>query len=423
MLRYGLTGLMVVGLLAAGAWGAVSVLVLKDGRTFEGEVTRTADGYRVKTKMATLVFQAKDVEKVVEQVDPRDEYAERAGKIDPNSARDHMELGRWAEGKGLLEIAKKEYEKALGLDKDLEVADLLLRRVKARLAGQKPPPDGPDPVVGPQPDGPEVIDAKWLVREDDVYKIRMGEYVPDRDKRVAVKFRGQVLKKFIEQMRGEDDHENERFDEDKFKSLASQAKARYIVKNTEWDDPVRTDVILTTDPEPMREFRSRIWPRITVHCGTVQCHGAPKGKGRLKLLATPARNERVDFANFMILSQFQRGPWSLIDRQHPEDSLLLTYGMRKEDVKPEQAHPKDLPAAIYLNTKSAAYQQMLKWIQSLKAAPEGGKYGVKYGPPAGEVKPKADQKPNVEPKVDPKVDPKVNLKVDPKVDPRQPAGP
>jgi len=400
MLRYGLTGLLVAGVVAAVAWGAGSVLVLKDGRTFEGEVTRTAKGYRVKTKLATLVFSAQDVEKVVRQVEAEDEYTARVKKIDPNSARDHMELGRWAEGRGLLEVARKEYEKALALDKDLEVAQLLLRRLKARLAGgEKAPPDGGPVDAGPpQPGGPEVVDANWLVKTDDVYKIRMGEYDPDRDKHVAVKFRGQVLVKFIEQMRGENDHENKLFDEDQFKSLGSQAKAAYIVKNTAWNDPIRNDVLLTTDPEPMREFRKVIWPRVVVHCGTVRCHGAPKGKGRLKLLATPARNERVDYSNFMILSRYKRNGWSLIDRQHPEDSLLLTYGMRKAHVRPQQAHPKALPAAIYFNKKSPAYQRMLKWLVSLKQEPEGGKYGVTYTPPRGEGKPKEEEKPKVEPK-------------------------
>ena len=176
----------------------------------------------------------------------------------------------------------------------------------------------------------------------------------------------------------------EDFDERKFKAYSVPKKCWIMMANTNWDDRnFRKDILMENDPHVFREFRTKVWPRIVTHCGTAQCHGAVKGQGHFKLLNYPLKNERIDYANFLILSRFRRKEWRMIDRSHPEDSLLLTCGMRPEDVRPMLKHPKkDIPVA-YTRTDTPVYRLVYDWILSLTPPPEGGRYGVDYKPPFG----------------------------------------
>ncbi|MCE5328337.1 MAG: hypothetical protein LLG01_18200 [Planctomycetaceae bacterium] len=389
MLRHVMAGLAVVGILAAMAAGATQVLVLKDGRTFKGEVTKTPEGYRIDTRMAVLTFTNDQVEKVIEQVNPIDEYNQRAAKIDAKDARAHLQLGQWAQQKGLLDAARDEYQKAIEIDPNIEMAKALLAHVNEKLNAPVAGGQGGVSVAPPEAGLPSEVPQNWLVTQEGIYKIRMGEFSPKRDS-LPVRFRNNVLEKFIKAMRGRNDIRGAAFDENRFNALSSGDKAKYIVENTEWNDPLRNDVLLLGDPQPLKEFRGRIWAGIATQCATVQCHGGPRGQGNFRLLGTPARNDRVDYTNFLILSSTRHGQWSLIDRQQREDSLLLTYLQRKEAVRPTQVHPGRELTPLYLDVKAAAYRQMLDWISSLKGPPEGGQYGVTVTLPAGKAAPPAD---------------------------------
>ncbi|MCE5277294.1 MAG: hypothetical protein ABFD92_15530 [Planctomycetaceae bacterium] len=384
MLKHVMAGCAIVGLLAAMAAGASQLLVLKDGRSFKGEVTKTPEGYRVATRMAVLTFTDEQVEKVVEQADPIDEYNQRAAKIDAKDARAHLQLGQWAQQKGLLDSARTEYEKTLEIDPSIEMAKTLLAQVNEKLNTPAEAPQGGVAVAPPGATVPAQTPQEWLVTNEGIYKIRMGEFKPGRDS-LPVRFRNNVLEKFVNVMRGRKDISGATFDESRFNVLSAADKAKYIVTNTQWDDPLRNDILLLGDPQPLREFRGRIWAVMQSQCAAVQCHGGPQGQGSFRLLSTPARNERVDYTNFLILSSMRHGQWSLIDRQQREDSLLLTYLQRKDAVRPTQVHPGRDLAPIYVDVKTGPYKQMLDWIASLKGPPEGGEYGVTVTLPAGKA--------------------------------------
>jgi len=371
----------------AAVAGQTKILVLKDGRRFTGEVTKTPAGYRIKTKHAVLEFSADKVASVTTVVKPEDEYEQRLAKIDPKDAKAHLSLGQWAHKKGLLKIAKKEFETASKLDPELEMAILFLRRVNAELSRIARLTTTQAATGAPTGDsGPMLIPEQWLVSTEDIYRIRIAEFKPEKgplglvDTAASVTFRNDVIERFINMMQGKSDD----FDARKFRAISPFNKLKTILAETE-QESIRKDILLGRDCVVMREFRTRIWPILVSRCGALTCHGAAKGQGQFKLLNAAARNDRIDYSNFMILSQYSKGRGRILDRDNAAQSLLLHYGLPFDDEKVKFKHPrkKKLVPAPFARVSDANYRSIEKWIGSLRGPPHGGNYDVKYQAPYG----------------------------------------
>lgn len=370
-------------LLAAAAIGATEVVTLKTGRKITGEVTKTADGYEVKTKLGVIVFAAEQVASIEEFISPDLEYEQRRAKMDPKTAADHLALGQWAFGKGLLEISRKELKAALALKADYEKARALLKQVEARIKatgtstggnGPKTVPRTTDVGVGPR------VKPTWLVPMEDVYKIRMAEFSGDPEKeKVRVSFRNDVVKRFVNSMRGKNDFKDPNA-ERQFLGISPLRKARYMIQKTSRDSTrIRDDILINSDPRFMISFRRGVWPIVAQHCATAQCHGGEKPKGGLKLFKIAA-NVKVDYTNFVLLDGFLSRGWRLVDRSNPEKSLLLEYGLPKAQA--QKKHPtKTVPA--FSSRKASGYKRVLKWIEDELNGPRHPDYRVKYQPPLG----------------------------------------
>lgn len=391
------TGLIVL-VLAVVITAAVSdkpqVLTLKDGREFTGVITKTTTGYQIKMKFSVLIFAKDQVASITDVVKPEDEYKRRLKAINANDPRAHLSLAQWAYKARLvdtayrvrmLKIAKKELETALKLDKELEMAKLLLRRVKADLQRTTRPAET-QITTEPNNVGDGKILEEWLVSLEDIYRIRIAEFKVEKDGEgrvdasAAVMFRKNVLKRFIAMMQGQ----SEDFDARKFQGMSLFNKLKTILTETE-EESILKDVVLKRDPWVMREFRGAIWRIVVSRCGTLTCHGAPKGQGKFKLLNVGARNERIDYSNFLILSQYAKGQGRMLDRDNISESLLLHYGLPLDDEKVKYKHPrkKKLNPPPYASVTNGNYLRIQKWIGSLRGPPYGGNYDVKYQAPFG----------------------------------------
>ena len=368
--------------------GQTKILVLKDGRRFSGEVTEIPAGYRIKTKHAVLEFSADKVASITTVVKPEDEYEQRLAKIDPKDARARLSLGQWAYKKGLLKIAKKEFETASKLDPELEMAILSLRRVNAELSRITRLTTTTQAATGASTSdsGPMLIPEQWLVSTKDIYRIRIAEFKFEKDRfdlvdtTAAVTFRNDVIERFINMMQGKSDD----FDARKFRAMSAFNKLKTILAETE-QESIRKDILLGRDCVVMREFRTRIWPILVSRCGALTCHGAAKGQGQFKLLNVAARNDRIDYSNFMILSQYSKGRGRMLDRDNAAQSLLLHHGLPLDDEKVKFKHPskKKLVPAPFAGVSDKNYRAIEKWIGSLRGPPYGGNYDVKYQAPYG----------------------------------------
>jgi len=373
---------LVLCLLVTTAGIAQTKLVkLRDGRKLEGEVTRVDGEYVIQTRFGTVRIAARDVVSITESVTPQDEYKQRLAKIDPQSASDHYELGKWALDKGMLKTARDELKKAVALQPDFERASLLLRQVEARIlesAGPETPETQETPATDVTAAGGTGINPKMLLSQEDIYRIRVEEL--RRRDFVRVEFTNDVLKRFIERMSGREEFRQPRAKE-RFMALSPVAKVAYILENTtRGDSSIRDDILIKTDPRALAEFRRRVWPIVANSCGAPQCHGGDKTNGGFRLINTRARNESIDYTNFLLIDGVVAKGRRMIERDRVSRSLLLEFALPAEQAR--YKHPVKLQPAPFTSRNDVRYVRVLEWLGTLDG-PQHPNYRLRWKPPFG----------------------------------------
>ena len=351
---------------------------LKGGRVIVGEVIeKTKEGIKVQGKIAVVFYKHEQIEAIEDIVDPKVEYRKRLAALKKGDAAGQVALGEWALDRKMYKEAVQCFKAALKIDKSNERASLRLRQAKAKLGEAAGGDNGGEETNG----GTETIDEKLpfdrklLIQTEDIYRIRLEE-LREAD-RINVRLRNDVIGKFIQKMRGVDDFEQKGFDR-KFRRWPKARQAKYILAKADRDDRLKDGILVTTDPLFMREFRGPIWRWISGSCASTQCHGAGKGKGKLKLFNYPGQNSHVDYTNFLILDSYHRtGGKQMIRRDNWEGSLLLQYGLPVSQA--EHRHPKKIRPA-FKSRQAAGYKQTLRWIQEL-SGPRHPSYRIKHRPP------------------------------------------
>ena len=441
MVKKGLFALLLSLILVTTASGKVQVLKLKDGREIRGEITKTDGAYRVTMTFGGVVtFAAEDVDSVRDIVSPEEQYKEELKKIDPKDPEAHFRLARWAEKANLLRIAKKELETALKLKPDYEAAALLLKQINEKLknsgdGGPSPEEQYRERLEKIDPKDPEAHFqlARWaeradlltiakkeletalklkpdyesaalllkqveeklkkrgdngdevkppltkvpLVEDEDIYRIRLEEL--RKGDVVSVQFRNDVVERFISAMAGRGAFKTPDADR-QFRRLSNVSKALYMLDQRPDDVAMKDDILVKSDPGFMKDFRAQAWPIVRNFCATTNCHGGGTPKGGLIFFNVGAGNERADYTNFVILDGVMVRGRRLIDRNNPEESLLLNFTLPEEQAR--YKHPRKISPAFRQGRSSANYKRVLKWILSLDGNPRLD-YRLKYKPPFG----------------------------------------
>jgi hypothetical protein len=375
MFRKNALVLLVCCLVAAEAAPAKrQVLKLKNGNELTGEVEKIKAGYRITTASGlTTVIPADDVVSVEDVVTPEDEYKERLAKVDSKDAAARFAIGKWAFTKGYLEIARKELQEALKLKSDYGSAQVLLKRVEAKIAEEQAATTRPVAVNGEPAAGGVKVTAKHLMGPADINRIRVAE-LRATDK-VPLALRNRVVQRFIEMMRGRGDFAQPGFEE-KFLRYSHLDKALYIRDEVgESNYAIKDDIQVRADPKVMVDFRTQVWPLISRRCAAADCHGGPNGAGNLRLLTPVGFPQRVHYTNFYILEHYKRNRLSMIDRDTPGKSLLFQYGLPEKIA--EFRHPGGTITPIFRDRDDPAYKKIFDWIDSLSGPPFRG-YGLKY---------------------------------------------
>lgn len=367
----------------------VQRVTLKGNRVIEGKVTQTADGdIRIESKFGTLTFDAADVVSVDDIVSARQAYERRKVAIKTDDAEALYTLAKWVmdehgDNRDLLLSARQDLQKAIELKKDYADAALLLKIVDGKLKSF----DVPDDTNGPAAKNGQ--DGTNLVTQRDIYSIRIAE-VRDTD-RVVVKYQNDVLDRFIELMRrterpGWDQRSTER----RFRGLSRSKQMAYMIEQepSNWD--IQKDILIQRDPQFMIDFRNKVWPILRRTAASDRNnHGANLLDG-YKFKINASGGERVDYTNFVILVGYKRGRARLVDRQKPEDSLILKAGLTQV-IDPETDPRTIVPA--YQTVNSEDYKTILAWIKSLKGPMEPD-YHLEWKP-KGKVVIDCDGKPDL----------------------------
>jgi hypothetical protein len=309
---------------------------------------------------------------------PSDQYQEMLKGIDPNSAEDHYRLGEWAYKNNLNEISQKELKAALALDPSHLRANILLRDVQTKLG--KTPATGT--AVGPAREAntfSTAIPRDWLITDEEKFRVRMEEI--DRNERLPLQFRNNVVERFIKKWRGIQDFKKFEF-EDYFRGRVQSDPTwalDYMRTINPDDTDIKDDLIVLNDPKFMVDFRNKVWPIVAASCATSTCHGAGEPKGKLRLFNAAGRNELMDYTNYLLLDGYVSNGRRMVDRNDPEQSLLLQF-MLPEDLA-KFRHPTTITSAVG-RRGDPKFGIVQEWIRSLHQPPHPD-YRLKYKPPLG----------------------------------------
>lgn len=362
---------------------------LKDGTEITADVTKVPGGYQIREKKGNsesiYVLPADKVEKVMPVADPEAEYKDKLSKIDPKSADAHFELAQWAFKAGKLEIAKKEAQAAVSLNKDHALAPLLLRQIEAAMQAASTGPAATPTPTGTATTGPggdlRALE-KLMLSEDDMARIRLAELRLDDVGKTKVDFKNKIVDSFLKAMSGTAEFYSKDA-ADQFRAGDRTAQALRIRQEYERDSgDVLDDIQVKSDPAFMTGYRKLVWPIVMNSCGSIKCHGAEKGQGRLKIFNLPGKNDKMDYTNFVILDGVSTSAGKVIDRDVPENSLILQYGLPEGAAKIR--HPRKINDIYSKGIDDPQYLAIKLWIESLRPSPHPD-YRLTWKPPFGMV--------------------------------------
>lgn len=258
----------------------------------------------------------------------------------------------------------------------LFVAVLVVGGPSADAAFSPGPPGG---VLGgggqiDEPGGEKKPDSKapLLLTPEQINRIRYMELLAMRDPDakhpdpVTVKIPDETIEEFLESMEGDSVFEGRR----KFMKLTPPQKLHQIAyyKGAEYADKVT----IKSDPVVFKDFKRKIMPKVLRTCSTAGCHTTSGDENLgLRLYKDPKRSNSTTYTNFVTLSEYKIGVDEsvqyLIDRELPDESLLLAYMLPKEEVTAGSRHPGDVKYRPAFQTRGAiGYKNFLRWIKSLK---------------------------------------------------------
>lgn len=154
----------------------------------------------------------------------------------------------------------------------------------------------------------------------------------------------------------------------------------YWVRDTEDEFAYADAVRIERDPTILIEYKRRIQPILMNGCATSACHGNPDtSRTRMRLYNDPRRQDRSLYANFITLRQWEVDHRLLVNRDKPDESLLLTYTLPPDQTR--FAHPAaDGFKPLYLRDDAPGYRLIRRWISQLRSLhPERG-YGFRLVP-------------------------------------------
>ena len=132
---------------------------------------------------------------------------------------------------------------------------------------------------------------------------------------------------------------------------------------------LESGIHMITDPKSVADFHQKIQRILTTGCAAASCHGGTNPKGG-NFYLYGGETPPTYYTNFLTLqifaSKVKDVPMPLIDRQNPENSLLLQYMLPPEvAVNPHPAAPPYKGAVK--TSKDPRYQSVYGWIQELNS--------------------------------------------------------
>jgi hypothetical protein len=316
-------------------------------------------------------------------------YRRQFQALDPSDIDGHMNLAKWCREQEAWELLEKQCDYLLRLDPDHEMAKVYRELARSKLGSSgSNDPNAPDPNAASGPGNHKRGEPIRELTDEEIQILRRNELALDRTERVQVNFKNKVLDRFWDYLATRENLGPR--DRAAYNRLRPDArKAQFIfakIKNYErtstedapFVDDFSADIEINDDPALFRDFKNpRISGVILDSCATARCHGGHDA-GEFMLFNSRVMTDKMYYANYLALNEYEKDGERLINRDNPQRSLILIFG-QPLTTGPGSAHPTAVDV-VFPNAGNIKYRNLLGWITSLGVIyPE---YGFSLDEPA-----------------------------------------
>lgn len=389
---------LVVAVFAGDALAREAVVVTKDGKRYEGELLREEND-RVVLEIAGIStpilrsdIQTFDIKKSIEE-----QYEERRAELADDDLDGRYSLAYFLFENDALELAEKELRQLRQLAPESEKVRLLETVVQQRKKllqseqAQPAQPTTPSPSSPAGPRGSAQVDGR--LSPEQVNIIRVWELPNDFvNAGPPIQIPPKVVNEFLEKYRDQPGMPRGRNEERAFRGASDARKLELMMEQRARE--FYGEVKVTRDPPAMLDYRSQIHNRYVLnYCATNECHGNTSAPGDLFLFQAQPNSDQTVYTDFFILSKFRNARGAMIDRDRPELSLLIQYGMTREAAA--FPHP-DVPGwrPRFRGSDDPTARRYAQIIDELYSNPN---YGISYIPPHRAAASEADAEETAEP--------------------------
>lgn len=296
------------------------------------------------------------------------QYKQRIERLDEKDVAGHYKLAEWCRQQGRYDLVVHEAKSVLAVDPKHENASLLLKLAERKLRDERAKVPASRP-FGAAPSA--------LLADAQIQKLRWTELQFERSgivEPVRVEFAKGFPERFLKDLADEADR-------DRFRRARSADRFQMVIDVSGGLDKARDEyadqIRILDDPRVFNEFKRAILPEVVKGCATAQCHGGATAVS-FRLVSDRLQPTPTLYTNFCILQSAKSKDGRLvIDRDRPDKSLLLEYGLPAADVL--AAHPAVQPPIkpLFRGTDDRAYRRFRGWIASLRIPQPD--YGVQCG--------------------------------------------
>ena len=376
--RRSVEALLAIAIVAAFALGLASaapadqiVVTTTDGRQHEGELIDQDDQQvTLEINGTQTTIKLDDVRDIKPATTVADEYRERRAKLDDQDLPKRRALVGWLiHTKRSYELAQQELaDLAKRFPDDPAVQKLVKdveRRLKLRDEGK-----GRNGKKTPQKDN--------RLTKEQINLIKVYEVDPGRRAGPKIVVPREVIDELIANYADRDEGEPLRGkrNQQKFRRSSSAEQLRLIFRLKARE--LYAKVLIRSDPLPLATFRKSIHRQYVLnYCGTTKCHGRPDAPG-LALFTKRGTDEATAYTNFYLLHDYERGEGYMIDRDKPQQSYLIQFGLPREEAR--TPHPEANGWEPRFRKADLPIQRrLIEWIEQLYSDPIPD-YPIKYPP-------------------------------------------
>ncbi len=326
----------------------IGAVIDRQGDSFKGDVTEDPKFVYIDGAGGQIKLDKRNIASITYAGAVDAEYKTRHAKLADNDVKGRIDLAAWANTNGRADLAVAALTEARKIDpfnKDaaraLDAAQQQLELDQAaahpKTATATTAPTTASTTASASTttapttqttDSDQGLTPRRLLTADEINTIRQKEMQSDEDT-LKIRFDHNVIRTYLKA--------NPDVDADAFNKSTDMTKANEII--TKGTPELAREVKILTDPRSMLEYKSRVNPIFLQSCGTNGCHGGNKG-GDFGLF--PGESTPAVYTNFYIIFKYSKTIDGIrylgMDREVPERSLLLQFGLPHADAKPP--HPK-----------------------------------------------------------------------------------